>query len=144
MCEGDKLKNQVEAFEEMISEVPFQYRAGESIILILNRSTEVEISQEQPPGFSKILLRADHEKQNIRGFTFWFDTCKIGSFAEKVMEAYKIGKKHKRNEENKSCNVGLSPMKPQFIQLVEYPSDDMISGKKSEEGSSGTSDNDQP
>ncbi|KAH0745913.1 hypothetical protein KY285_007570 [Solanum tuberosum] len=56
MCEGDRLKNQAEAFEEMISEVPFRYRAGESKISILNRSPDVEISQEQPPGFSGILM----------------------------------------------------------------------------------------
>jgi len=60
------------------------------------------------------------------------------------MEAHKIGKKHKRKEENKNCSVGLSPMKLQFSQFVEHPSDDMISGKKSGEGSSGTNDNDQP
>ncbi|WMV51109.1 hypothetical protein MTR67_044494 [Solanum verrucosum] len=86
----------------------------------------------------------DHENQNIRGFTFWCDTWKIGTFAEKVMEAHKNGKKHKRKEENKNCSVGLSPMKPQFIQLVEHPSDDMISGNKSEEGSSSPNNNDQP
>ncbi|KAK4724260.1 hypothetical protein R3W88_027039 [Solanum pinnatisectum] len=242
VCEGYTLKNQVEAFEEMISEVPFPYSAGESKISILNRSPEVEISQEQPPSFSEILLakpdtifsgakrkaitlieevtdkpslssapvknvmewncelcevcttskdglndhlqgkntnkskfiqlverpckdmisgekseegssspnnndppslliddnaddmrnNTDHEKQNIRGFTFW------------LMEAHNIGKKHKRKEENKNCSVGLSPIKPQFIQIVEHPSDDMISGKKSEEGSLGTNNNDQP
>ncbi|KAG5581274.1 hypothetical protein H5410_051901 [Solanum commersonii] len=50
------------------------------------------------------------------------------------MEAHNIGIKHKRKEENKNCTIGLSPMKPQFSQFVEHPSDDMISGKKSKEG----------
>ncbi|KAH0742046.1 hypothetical protein KY290_035089 [Solanum tuberosum] len=86
----------------------------------------------------------DHEKQNIRGLTFWCDTCKIGTCAEKVIEAHKNGKKNKRKEENKNCSIGLSPVKPQFIQLVEHPSNDMISGKKSEEGSSIPNNNDQP
>ncbi|WMV51114.1 hypothetical protein MTR67_044499 [Solanum verrucosum] len=86
----------------------------------------------------------DHEKQNIRGFTVCCDTCKIGTFAEKVIEVHKNGKKHKCKEENKNCSIGLSPVKPQFIQLVEYPSNDMISGKKSEEGSSIPNNNDQP
>ncbi|XP_049399884.1 uncharacterized protein LOC125863969 [Solanum stenotomum] len=53
---GDRLKSQAEAFEEMISEVPFRYRAGESKFSTLNRSPKVEISEEQPYGFSGILL----------------------------------------------------------------------------------------
>ena len=69
---------------------------------------------------------------------FWCDTCKIGTFAEQVMEAHKNGKKHKRNEENKDYNIGLSPMKQQFIQPVEHPCDESL------EGSSDTNDNDQP
>ncbi|XP_019071581.1 uncharacterized protein [Solanum lycopersicum] len=272
-CGGYKLKNQAEAFEEMISEVPFWYRAGESTNSILNRSPKVEISQEQPPGLSVILLdkhdtilsgakrkaitliekvvdkpslssaplknvtewncelcqvcttsqdglndhfqgkkhkrkvaairehkddkncsigllpkkpkltqpmerpcddlisgekleeessaindndpaslliddsatdlrkRTTHEKQE---FPFWCDTCQIGTFSEIVMEAHKIGKKHKCKVENESYSIVLSPTKSQFIQLVEHPSDDMITGKKSEEESPGTNDNDQP
>lgn len=59
MCGGDRLKNQVEAFEEMISEIPFRYCVGESKISILNRGPKVEISQEHPPGFSGTLLISD-------------------------------------------------------------------------------------
>lgn len=78
------------------------------------------------------------EKKNIRGYTFWCDTCKVGTYLGKMTEAHNIGKKHKRKEENKTCSIVrfvLSPMKPQFIQIVEHLSDVMISGKKSEEGS---------
>ncbi|KAG5581264.1 hypothetical protein H5410_051891 [Solanum commersonii] len=39
---------------------------------------------------------AAHEKQDNREFTFWCDTCLVGTFSEKVMESHKIGKKHKR------------------------------------------------
>uniref|UniRef100_M1DCJ2 U1-type domain-containing protein n=1 Tax=Solanum tuberosum TaxID=4113 RepID=M1DCJ2_SOLTU len=34
------------------------------------------------------------EKQNNREFTFWCETCKIGTFSEKTMEAHRVGKKH--------------------------------------------------
>uniref|UniRef100_K4D070 Uncharacterized protein n=1 Tax=Solanum lycopersicum TaxID=4081 RepID=K4D070_SOLLC len=42
MCGGDRLKNQVEAFEEMISEIPFRYCVGESKISILNRGPKTK------------------------------------------------------------------------------------------------------
>ncbi|KAG5581276.1 hypothetical protein H5410_051903 [Solanum commersonii] len=269
-----------EAFEEMISEVPFRYRARESKISILNRSPKVEISQEQPPDFSGILLakldtifsrvkwkdinlikevadkpslssapvknitkwncelcqvcttsqdglnahlqgkkrkrkvaalrehkddkncsisllpkkpklmqpmerpsdyllseeileegssatnnnnppslliddsandlrkNAAHEKQDNKEFTFLCDTCQIGTFSEIVMESHKIGKNHKCKtktaalNDNKNWSIGLFPHKSKFIQLVERPCDDMISGKKSEEGSSSPNNND--
>ncbi|KAG5581286.1 hypothetical protein H5410_051913 [Solanum commersonii] len=147
MCEGDRLKNQAEAFEEMISEVPFQYRVGESKILILNQSPEVEISQEQTPGFSGILLVADKPSLSsgpLKNVTEWnCEICQVPSLKRRWRHI-RLEKKHKRKEEKKNCSLDLSPMKPQFIQLVEYPFDDMISGKKSVEGSSGTNDNDQP
>ncbi|KAH0677051.1 hypothetical protein KY290_026812 [Solanum tuberosum] len=38
-----------------------------------------------------------HEKQNNREFTFWCETCKIGTFSEKTMEAHRVGKKHVRH-----------------------------------------------
>ncbi|TMX04473.1 hypothetical protein EJD97_008690 [Solanum chilense] len=42
MCGGDRLKNQAEAFEEMISEIPFRYCVGESEISIFNRGPETK------------------------------------------------------------------------------------------------------
>ncbi|KAH0722603.1 hypothetical protein KY290_006579 [Solanum tuberosum] len=38
-----------------------------------------------------------HEKQNNGEFKFWCETCKIGTFSEKVMETHKLGKKHIRH-----------------------------------------------
>uniref|UniRef100_M1DE19 U1-type domain-containing protein n=2 Tax=Solanum tuberosum TaxID=4113 RepID=M1DE19_SOLTU len=35
-----------------------------------------------------------HGKQNNVEFKFWCETCKIGTFSEKVMETHKVGKKH--------------------------------------------------
>ncbi|WMV51123.1 hypothetical protein MTR67_044508, partial [Solanum verrucosum] len=35
-----------------------------------------------------------NEKENNREFTFWCETCKIGTFSEKTMEAHRFGKKH--------------------------------------------------
>ncbi|XP_049342919.1 uncharacterized protein LOC125807245 [Solanum verrucosum] len=37
------------------------------------------------------------EKQTNREFTFWCETCKIGTFSEKTMEAHRVGKKHVRH-----------------------------------------------
>ncbi|KAH0677046.1 hypothetical protein KY290_026810 [Solanum tuberosum] len=38
-----------------------------------------------------------HEKQTNGEFKFWCDTCKIGTFSEKVMETHKVAKKHARH-----------------------------------------------
>ncbi|XP_049399875.1 uncharacterized protein LOC125863956 [Solanum stenotomum] len=38
-----------------------------------------------------------NEKENNRDFTFWCETCKIGTFSEKTMEAHRLGKKHVRH-----------------------------------------------
>uniref|UniRef100_M1D902 C2H2-type domain-containing protein n=1 Tax=Solanum tuberosum TaxID=4113 RepID=M1D902_SOLTU len=123
---GDRLKSQAEAFEEMISKVPFQYRARESKFSTLNRSPKVEISEEQPPGFSGILLSRWPE-------------CPLAR------------KKHKRkvaalreHKDDKNCSIGLLPKKPKLMQPMECPCDDLISEKKLEEESSATNDNDLP
>ncbi|KAG5581256.1 hypothetical protein H5410_051883 [Solanum commersonii] len=39
---------------------------------------------------------AADEKQDNKEFTFWCDTCQIGTLSKIVMESHKIGKKHKR------------------------------------------------
>uniref|UniRef100_M1DWW0 Uncharacterized protein n=1 Tax=Solanum tuberosum TaxID=4113 RepID=M1DWW0_SOLTU len=117
-----------------------------------NKSKEGSSSpnNNDPPSFlvdvnaDNMRKNTDHENQNIRVFTFWCDTWKIGIFAEKVMEAHKNGKKNKHKKEYKNCSIGLSPMKPQFTQLVEHPSGDMISGNKPEERSSSSNNNDKP
>ncbi|KAG5581258.1 hypothetical protein H5410_051885 [Solanum commersonii] len=147
MCEGDGLKNQAEAFEEMISEVPFRYCAGESKISILNRSPEVEISQEQPPGFSKILLA---KPDTIFSRVKW----KAITLIEEVADKPSLSSAPVKNvtewncelcqKDNKNWSIGLFPKKSKFIQLVECRCDDMISGKKSEEGSSSPNNNHPP
>ncbi|KAG5581262.1 hypothetical protein H5410_051889 [Solanum commersonii] len=171
VCEGDKLKNQVEAFEEMILEIHkpftrclnflevlilaliqakpdtiFSRAKRKDIMLIEEVSDKPSLSSaplknltkwncelcqlverpcddmisrkkseegssspnnDDPPPLliddnaDDMRKNVDHEKQNINGFRFWCDTCKIGTFAEKVMEAHKIGEKHKHKEENK-------------------------------------------
>ncbi|WMV51094.1 hypothetical protein MTR67_044479 [Solanum verrucosum] len=128
MCEGDRLKNQAEAFEEMISEVPFWYRAGESKILILNRSPEVEISQEQPPGFSRILLA---KPDTIFSRAKW----KAITLIEEVADKPSLSSAPVKNVTEWNCEL---------CQLVERPCHDMISGKKSEEGSSSPNNNHPP
>ncbi|KAH0714749.1 hypothetical protein KY284_007654 [Solanum tuberosum] len=175
MCEGDRLMNQAEAFEEMISEVPFRYRAGESKISILNRSPEVEISQEQSPGFSGILMdkpdiifyRAKRKAISlieevvdkpslssapVKNVTEWnCELCQVCTTSQDGLNDHLQGKKHKRKEatfrehkDNKNWSIGLFPKRSKFIQLVERPCDDMISGKKPEEGSSSPINNDPP
>uniref|UniRef100_M1DW81 C2H2-type domain-containing protein n=1 Tax=Solanum tuberosum TaxID=4113 RepID=M1DW81_SOLTU len=115
----------------MILEVPFRYRAGESKFSILNRSPKVEISQEQPPGFSGILL--------------------VCTTSQDGLNDHLQGKKHKRkmaalreHKDDKNCSIGLLPKKPKLMQPMERPSDDLPSEEKLEEGSSATNDNDPP
>ncbi|KAG5628681.1 hypothetical protein H5410_000398 [Solanum commersonii] len=56
-----------------------------------------------------------HEKQNNGEFKFWCETCKIGTFFEKVMETHKVGKKHVRHlqqlmetQKDKQCQDRLN------------------------------------
>uniref|UniRef100_M1DNL7 Uncharacterized protein n=1 Tax=Solanum tuberosum TaxID=4113 RepID=M1DNL7_SOLTU len=142
MCEGDGLKNQAEAFEEMISEAKpdtIFFGAKQKVTTLIEevsdkpslssaplknvtewncelcelverpcddmisgkKSEEGSSSpnNNDPPSLliddsaDDMRKNVDHEKQNIRGFTFWCDTCKIGTFAVTVMKAHKIGKK---------------------------------------------------
>ncbi|KAK4724256.1 hypothetical protein R3W88_027035 [Solanum pinnatisectum] len=173
MCEGHRLKNQAEAFDEMISEVPFWYRAGESKISILNRRPEVEISQEQPLDFSGILLVkpntifsgakrkaitlieevADKPSLSsvlVKNVTEWnCEICQVFTTSQDCLNDHLQRKKHKCKEatfreqknDNKNWSIGFFPKKSKVIQLVECPCDDMISGKKSEEGSSSPNNN---
>uniref|UniRef100_M1DKT0 U1-type domain-containing protein n=1 Tax=Solanum tuberosum TaxID=4113 RepID=M1DKT0_SOLTU len=120
MCEADRLKKQAEAFEEMISEVPFRYRAGESKISIFNRSPKVEISQEQPPDFSGVLLAKPDtifsgEKRKaitlieevadkpslssapVKNVTEWnCELCQVCTTSQDGLNDHLQGKKHKR------------------------------------------------
>ncbi|KAH0755713.1 hypothetical protein KY290_025983 [Solanum tuberosum] len=126
MCEGDGLKNQAEAFEEMISEAKpdtIFFGAKQKVTTLIE-----EVSDK--PSLSSAPLK------NV---TEW--NCELCE-----------EKKHKRKEatfreqkkDNKNWSIGLFPKKSKFIQLVERPCDDMISGKKSEEGSSSPNNNDPP
>jgi len=49
-----------------------------------------------------------------------------------------------QKKDNKNWSIGLFWKKSKFIQLVERPCDDMILGKKPEEGSSSPNNNDSP
>ncbi|WMV51118.1 hypothetical protein MTR67_044503 [Solanum verrucosum] len=128
MCEGDRLNNQAEAFEEMILEVPFRYRSGESKFSILNRSPKVEISQEQPPGFSGILLAKP-------------DTIFFGAKRKSITLIEEAADKP---------SLSSAPLKnvmkwnSELCQPMERPSDNQLSGEKLEEGSSATNDNNPP
>ncbi|WMV51110.1 hypothetical protein MTR67_044495 [Solanum verrucosum] len=154
MCEADRLKKQAEDFEEMISEVPFRNRAGESKISIFNRSPKVEISQEQPPDFSGVLLAkpdsiffgakrkaitlieevADKPSLSsapVKNVTEWnCELCQVAALRE--------------HKDDKNCSIGLLPKKPKLMQPMERPSDDLLFGEKLEEGSSTTNNNDPP
>ncbi|XP_049342924.1 uncharacterized protein LOC125807252 [Solanum verrucosum] len=174
---GDRLKCQAEAFEEMISEVPFWYRAGESKFSTLNRSPKVEISEEQPPGFSGILLvcletvsseakwkaiilieevagkpSLSSTSAPVKNVTEWnCELCQVCTTSQDGLNDHLQGKKHKRkvaalreHKDDKNCSIGLLPKKPKLMQPMECPCDDLISGKKLEEESSATNDNDPP
>ncbi|KAH0677044.1 hypothetical protein KY290_025981 [Solanum tuberosum] len=156
---GDRLKSQAEAFEEMISKVPFQYRARESKFSTLNRSPKVEISEEQPPGFSGILLAKPEKvssgakRKAIIIIEEVADKPSLSSvyYKSRWPECPLARKKHKRkvaalreHKDDKNCSIGLLPKKPKLMQPMECPCDDLISEKKLEEESSATNDNDLP
>ncbi|OIS98271.1 PREDICTED: uncharacterized protein LOC109233802 [Nicotiana attenuata] len=81
-------------------------------------------SKESSSGSSDNVANADDlkkhanntidEKQNNkehqkREYKFWCETCKVGTFSEKVMEDHRIGKKHARHlqqliSKNKQCS----------------------------------------
>ncbi|KAJ8571108.1 hypothetical protein K7X08_038080 [Anisodus acutangulus] len=76
--------------------------------------------------------------------------CQVSATNQDGLNNHLQGKKHKHKEaalreqkDEKNCSIGFFQKKPKFIQLVES-CDDMIPEKKSEEGSSGTNDNDPP
>ncbi|KAK4724261.1 hypothetical protein R3W88_027040 [Solanum pinnatisectum] len=125
VCGGDRLasslKNQAEGFEEVISEVLFRYRKKHkrkvaalrehnnkncSIGLLPKKPKLMQLMEptndNDPPSSltddspNDLGKNAADEKQDNREFTFWCDTCQIGTFSEIVMESHKIGKKHKR------------------------------------------------
>ncbi|KAH0677047.1 hypothetical protein KY290_025982 [Solanum tuberosum] len=111
MCEGDRLKNQAEAFEEMISEAKpdtiFSRAKWKAITLIEKVADKPSLS-----------------------------SAPVCTTSQDVLNDYLQGKKYKRKEatfreqkDNKNWSIGLFPKKSKFIQLVERPCDDMISGK---------------
>uniref|UniRef100_M1DR81 Uncharacterized protein n=1 Tax=Solanum tuberosum TaxID=4113 RepID=M1DR81_SOLTU len=73
----------------------------------------------------------------VKNVTEWnCELCQVCTTSQDVLNDYLQGKKYKRKEatfreqkDNKNWSIGLFPKKSKFIQLVERPCDDMISGK---------------
>ncbi|KAJ8571109.1 hypothetical protein K7X08_038081 [Anisodus acutangulus] len=139
---------------EQSLEVPFQRRVVEPKVSIF--TAEPEIIQVQPSLDSR--LREDSGILLAKPNTTFSGAKRkaitpiqeVSATNQDGLNNHFQGKKHKRKEaalreqkHEKNCSIGFFPKKPKLIQLVES-CDDMIPEKKSEEGSSGTNDNDAP
>ncbi|KAK6777910.1 hypothetical protein RDI58_024628 [Solanum bulbocastanum] len=118
MCGEERLKNQVEVFEEMISEAkPETVSSGakqKAIILI-------EEVADKPSLSSTSAL--------VKNVTKWnCELCQVYPTSQDGLNDHLQGKKHKlkvvdlrEHKDNIYCSIGLLQKKPKLMQPMEHP-----------------------